>query len=32
MNPDMLIVELNHRVEELSRSRRQSKLARLLRK
>ena len=32
MNPDMLIAELNHRVEELSRSRSKSKLSRLLRK
>jgi hypothetical protein len=32
MNPDMLIAELNHRVEELSRSRSQSKIARLLRR
>ena len=32
MNPESLIVELNHRVEELTRSRHQSKLARLLRK
>ncbi len=32
MYPDMLIAELNHRVEELSRSRHQTRIARLLRK
>jgi hypothetical protein len=32
MYPDLLIAELNHRVEELSGSRRKARVARLLRK
>lgn len=32
MNPEILIVELNHRVEDLSRTREKSRIARLLRK
>jgi hypothetical protein len=32
MNPDLLLSELKHRVEDLSGSRRKAKIARLLRK
>ena len=32
MNPDLLVAELNHRVEELTRTRRKARIARLIRK